>query len=130
LRCELLQQHELLSSTIRTRLCKSCSSAVLPPHRAGSFYRTNNALPIAVDDTYTVAAGGSVTMDLLLNYFDPDGDELQLTVHMLPRYGRLVRTQPGGGVFVYTPSPGIGSINDSFRYAYVRICGRQMISLL
>lgn len=54
-------------------------------------------------------------MDLLANDFDPDGDELQLTVHTLPRYGRLVRTRPGGGVLVYTPSPGIGSTTDSFR---------------
>ncbi|WIA16378.1 hypothetical protein OEZ85_013074 [Tetradesmus obliquus] len=83
---------------------------------ASSYYRPNSAAPIAVDDSYTVAAGGSITMDLLANDFDPDGDELQLTVHTLPRYGRLVRTRPGGGVLVYTPSPGIGSTTDSFRY--------------
>jgi hypothetical protein len=55
-------------------------------------------------------------MDLLSNDFDPDGDDLMLTVHTLPRFGTLVRTSPGGGVLVYTPSAGVGSVTDSFRY--------------
>jgi hypothetical protein len=61
-------------------------------------------------------------MDLLSNDFDPEGDDLQLTVHTLPKYGKLMRKQPGGSEFVYTPLPGIGSTVDSFRYVGLLHC--------
>ena len=71
-----------------------------------------NDAPVASDDGATVAAGGSVAIDVLANDDDVDGDDLTVTAAGDASNGRVVST--GGGV-TYTPNAGFTG-SDSFTY--------------
>ena len=72
-----------------------------------------NSQPVAVDDVATVAAGTPVTLNLLANDNDPDGDPLALAGMSMPQHGRLA-TNPDQSV-VYTPDAGFSG-EDGFSY--------------
>jgi hypothetical protein len=85
-----------------------------------------NAVPIAGDDSYTVAANGTLTVaaanGVLANDTDPDGDALGICdepreahheVMLAPRNGTV--TMNPDGSFSYTPNPGFVGV-DTFYY--------------
>lgn len=75
-----------------------------------------NTAPVAVDDSYSVAKGKSLTVPapgLFANDSDADGDTFFIPTNPNASNG-LVVVQPDGG-FTYTPNPGfVGT--DSFTY--------------
>jgi hypothetical protein len=72
-----------------------------------------NQPPVAVNDTATATADGAVTIDVLANDTDPDGDLLTLTIVTPPANGTAV---VDNGQIIYTPNAGfVGS--DSFTYS-------------
>ncbi len=81
--------------------------------------KTTNAVPVAADDSYVVAPGGSLdtaqaqVSGVLANDSDPDGDQLTAQLHTDPSHGSLVLRADGS--FVYTPNP-LFDGTDSFTY--------------
>jgi uncharacterized repeat protein (TIGR01451 family) len=72
-----------------------------------------DATPVAVDDSASPATAGPVTVDVLANDSDPDGDALTVTATTAPANG-AVTINPDGSV-TYTPATGfVGS--DGFDY--------------
>ncbi|HEX6012081.1 MAG TPA: DUF2341 domain-containing protein, partial [Geminicoccaceae bacterium] len=71
-----------------------------------------NAPPVATPDSIATS-GEAVTLDLLANDNDPDGDPLRLTALTLPVKGRIA-VNPSGTV-TYTPPQGFTG-SDSFTY--------------
>lgn len=72
----------------------------------------SNAPPVATADQ-AASSGGAVTLDLLANDNDPDGDPLQLTALTLPIEGQIA-VNPDGRV-TYTPRAGFSG-EDTFTY--------------
>jgi hypothetical protein len=85
-----------------------------------------NGIPTTTDDTYTVAANGTLTVDVthgvLANDADPDGDPLIICdqprlehheVMLAPRNGTV--TMNADGSFSYTPNAGFVGV-DTFYY--------------
>jgi hypothetical protein len=73
-----------------------------------------NRPPVAAPDAAATTAGTAVTIDVLANDSDPDGDSLRLAGMSLPGHGTLALAP--GQRFLYTPAAGfIGS--DSFTYS-------------
>lgn len=72
-----------------------------------------NAIPVALDDVFSVTAGASTTIDVLSNDEDPDGGSLTFVAFSLPLHGTL--NLNADNTFTYTPGAGfIGS--DTFTY--------------
>jgi VCBS repeat-containing protein len=69
--------------------------------------------PVAVNDSAAVIPGKAVTIDVLANDTDADGDLLIPRVKTSPLFGTL-SLQPSGS-FVYTPNAGFSGV-DSFTY--------------
>ncbi|HSK79859.1 MAG TPA: Ig-like domain-containing protein [Thermoanaerobaculia bacterium] len=61
-----------------------------------------NGIPVAVADTASTKQGVPVTISVLANDSDPNGDPLTVTSVTQPANGS-VAIQPGGGAVVYTP---------------------------
>ncbi len=83
----------------------------------GSVYITvtnsaSNQPPKAVNDTATTTAGQSVTLNVLANDSDPDGNTLTVTANTTPANGTVTRK---GGNVTYTPKAGFTG-TDSFSY--------------
>ncbi|HAP75679.1 MAG TPA: hypothetical protein DCR14_06305, partial [Acidimicrobiaceae bacterium] len=75
-----------------------------------------NVAPVAVNDAYTVAEGGTLNVPapgLLDNDTDPEGDTLTPTISDLPAHGIL--SPAADGSFVYTPASGYFG-TDTFTY--------------
>ena len=82
--------------------------------------REPNAAPLAADDEFSVQAGGEVTMPVIANDNDPDGDPMMLVALTLPANGTLeilpdqsLRYSPDTGftgdeTFTYTVCDGAG----------------------
>ncbi|MEM8973609.1 MAG: Ig-like domain-containing protein [Pseudomonadota bacterium] len=69
--------------------------------------------PVAVDDIASVQQDGQVTIDVLSNDSDADGDMLSVASNTNPSNGMVVDNLDG--TFIYTPNAGfVGS--DSFEY--------------
>ncbi|MBK9462530.1 MAG: carboxypeptidase regulatory-like domain-containing protein [Sphingobacteriales bacterium] len=73
---------------------------------------TPNQAPVAVDDSGTSTNGNPVTINVLGNDYDPDGDPLTLTVTQQPANGTLT---VNGGNITYTPNPGFNG-TDTYTY--------------
>jgi len=73
--------------------------------------------PIAGDDTASTATSTAVTIDLLGNDHDPDGDALTVTAVTTPAHGTV------GIDGVYTPEPGYRG-SDTFDYTVCDTTGR------
>jgi len=71
-----------------------------------------NQAPTAANDSATVSAGSSVTIDVLANDGDPNGDPLTITIDGPPSHGTATVTN---GKVVYTPNAGFSGA-DSFTY--------------
>ncbi|SFE08600.1 Ca2+-binding protein, RTX toxin-related [Roseivivax sediminis] len=64
-----------------------------------------NTAPDAVDDTATTTEGEPVTIDILANDTDADGDILGVSFISTPENGTVTQEDPLGPI-VYTPNPG------------------------
>ncbi|WP_457605959.1 Ig-like domain-containing protein [Nitratifractor sp.] len=73
---------------------------------------SSNNPPTATDDSATVDEDGSVTIDVLANDSDPDGDTLTIQSVGTPAHGAA---SASGGQIVYTPNPDYNG-PDSFTY--------------
>jgi len=71
-----------------------------------------NRPPVAVDDAASVASGTSVTIDVLANDSDPDGDALTITAVGAPGFGSATIS---GNQILYTPAAGVVG-TDRFTY--------------
>lgn len=71
-----------------------------------------NTAPTAQADTATTTQGASVTVDVLANDSDEDGDTLSVTSYTQGSHGTVTLT---GGKPTYTPSTGFSG-TDSFTY--------------
>jgi hypothetical protein len=71
-----------------------------------------NQPPIAVNDTATTPSGTAVTIDVLANDSDPDGDPLTIQSVTTPTLGTATIS---GNAIVYTPAAGVVG-TDTFRY--------------
>ncbi|PSJ72154.1 hypothetical protein C7N43_35710, partial [Sphingobacteriales bacterium UPWRP_1] len=78
----------------------------------GSDVPSNNP-PLAVDDDYTTSVDTPITVDILGNDSDPDGDLITVTFLSDPMMGTV--TDLGGGNITYTPNPGATG-TDFFSY--------------
>lgn len=72
-----------------------------------------NRPPVAVDDTATTWKKSAVTIDVLANDSDPDGDKITVTN---PSKGTYGTTSVQNGKVVYTPNGVAGDVWDSFTY--------------
>jgi hypothetical protein len=71
-----------------------------------------NQPPVAIDDAATTISGTPVSIDVLANDSDPDGDPLTIQSVGAPRLGTVAIS---GGAIVYTPVAGaVGT--DAFTY--------------
>jgi subtilisin-like proprotein convertase family protein len=71
--------------------------------------------PPTANDDVAASDGNAVTINVLENDTDPDGDSLRVGSYTAPTLGRVTRS---GGTLVYTPNPGkIGA--DVFSYTVV-----------
>ena len=75
---------------------------------------TDNAPPLAVDDTAVTDEDTAVTIDILSNDSDPDGDSLSVASVTQPAKGSAAIT--AGNSVTYTPSANLNG-SDSFTYA-------------
>ncbi|NNF63954.1 MAG: tandem-95 repeat protein [Acidimicrobiia bacterium] len=87
-----------------------CDSVVYMPITSGGGV---NRPPVATDDSADVESGGTVTIDVLANDSDPNGDPITLDSYTEPANGTLVDN--GGGSFEYTHNGG-DSLSDTFTY--------------
>jgi hypothetical protein len=71
-----------------------------------------NRPPVARDDTATTAFATPVTIDVLANDSDPDGDPLTIQSVTTPTLGTATIS---GNAIVYTPAAGVVG-TDTFRY--------------
>lgn len=83
---------------------------------------TEDLPPVANDDSGVVGAGGKLTLNVLLNDVDPNGDSLSLPSWGNPQNGTLIRG--GGGEFTYTPAAGFSGI-DQFSYTVADVNGNE-----
>ena len=72
-----------------------------------------NDPPVAVDDFASTEAGVAVTINMLANDYDPDGDTLTVINLTQPGNGTIV--SDGNGNFIYTPDNGFSG-SDVFTY--------------
>ncbi|MFN8489605.1 MAG: cadherin-like domain-containing protein [Caldilineaceae bacterium] len=71
-----------------------------------------NQAPTAANDTATANAGSPVTIDVLANDSDPNGDALTITIDGPPSHGTATVTN---GKVIYTATAGFSG-TDSFTY--------------
>ncbi|MBC6476608.1 MAG: cadherin-like domain-containing protein [Hormoscilla sp. GM7CHS1pb] len=103
------------SSTVTVTVSDSWSSvedeftiAVLPP----------NSPPVAMDDSATTLEQTAVTLDVLANDSDPDGNPIQLVGYEAATNGTVTHgtpDSPGKDLLIYTPNSGFTG-NDSITY--------------
>ena len=72
--------------------------------------------PVAVDDSVTARSGASVSVQVVANDYDPDGEAIALSAIGLPGHGSVdIGT---ASTAVYTPDPGYVGV-DRFEYTIV-----------
>ncbi|MFN3231367.1 MAG: cadherin domain-containing protein [Alphaproteobacteria bacterium] len=82
---------------------------------AEQWWTIENSAPVVGDDAVSTEAGTPVTIAVLENDGDADGDQLTLTVTQDPSRGSL--TQNPDGTITYTPDENFDATGDSFTYA-------------
>ncbi len=86
-------------------------------HDPGSPGKHTNHVPVAHDDSYSIAEDATLTVaapGVLANDTDIDGDILVATIIAGPAHGTLIFNSNGS--FTYTPGLGSGATSDSFSY--------------
>jgi uncharacterized protein YjiK len=95
--------------------------AVNDANEIGSPGTISNRPPAAQSDTVTTAEDSAVTLNVLTNDSDADGDVLTLVGHTATGHGALVAN--GNGSFTYTPGANFNG-GDSFSYTITDGKGR------
>ncbi|OZG73539.1 hypothetical protein BTA51_11070 [Hahella sp. CCB-MM4] len=98
--CNSLKKHKLSSLTVAL-------AAI------GAVSHTLAASPTAVDDTRTVPANSSITINVLSNDFDTDGDPVHVTEILQPEHGAVKLNSDSS--ITYTPDKDYQGA-DSFTY--------------
>ena len=75
----------------------------------------SNRFPLAQPDSATTPVGESITIDVLANDADPDGDALAIGAVGTPAHGSV---HIAGGMLVYVPETGYGG-QDVFSYTVI-----------
>jgi len=65
-----------------------------------SLYVAGQNLPVAINDTSNASAGMSITVNVILNDYDPDGDPIELWLVKNPNHGSASKSDSS---IVYTP---------------------------
>lgn len=102
------------ASTRYIRLRKTSAYLGMGDFRIYSAGGGGNQPPIAVNDTASVSAGGSVTINVLANDSDPDGNPLTVVSVTTPAKG-VASITTGGAAVLYTAGVGQSGI-DTFNY--------------
>jgi hypothetical protein len=76
-------------------------------------YAPENAPPLAEDDALVTVRDRMLTLDLVANDTDPEGDPLTVDGHTDPQHGDVITLEDGG--LVYRPNLGFTG-EDSFTY--------------
>lgn len=95
-------------STVRTRTVTLSSDTSI-----AAFYKTPNSPPVAANDSATVNQDNSVTINVLSNDSDPDGDSLAILSTTTPLHGSVAVNS--NGTVTYTPVARFSG-QDSFAY--------------
>ena len=95
------------SSTATVAVTVKAAPVILPPPP------TNNA-PVAVNDVFIVPCRNQLTLDVLANDTDKDGDSLTITGITQPTKASI-SIGPNGKSLTYIPS-GVCFVNDTFTY--------------
>ena len=95
------------SSTATVAVTVKAAPVILPPPP------TNNA-PVAVNDVFIVPCRSQLTLDVLANDTDKDGDSLTITGITQPTKASI-SIGPNGKSLTYIPS-GVCFVNDTFTY--------------
>jgi hypothetical protein len=93
------------------------ADGVLPGNVATVTIHVDDAVPLAGDQTYDVAASGTLTAaapGVLAAAYDPDGGSLTATLVNSPGHAASFSLNPDGS-FAYTPAPGFVG-QDTFSY--------------
>ena len=98
--CELMVQHQNVQSPN-------------PTEARATFTVSTNQPPVANDDTATVDRNGTVTIVILANDSDPDGDRLVIDSLTQPAHGTLDGNADGS--LIYRPAANFAG-TDSFTY--------------
>ncbi len=88
--------------------------AYAPSNCSGKPAATNKP-PVANPDTATTPENVPVSLSVLLNDTDPDGDTLKIVAFTQPGHGVITQTPSNGPILVYTPASGFYG-TDSFTY--------------
>ena len=94
-----------------------CDNAIIVIYVSRDTTSTTNDAPVAVDDFATICSNESVTLRLLLNDSDPNGDALSV-VTIIDNVNNGILTSGSLGVYLYAPNSGFNG-NDTLIY---RIC--------
>jgi hypothetical protein len=94
-----------------------CDNAIIVIYVSTDTTSTTNDAPVAVDDFATICSNESVTLRLLLNDSDPNGDALSV-VTIIDNVNNGTLTAGSLGVYLYAPNTGFNG-NDTLIY---RIC--------
>ncbi|MCI0396757.1 MAG: Ig-like domain-containing protein [Chloroflexi bacterium] len=95
-------------------IASSITSAAADEDTATLVVQVNNQPPVAVDDEATAVQETPLTIDVLANDDDLDGDDLSIIAVTQPATG-TVSINSGNSV-TYTPAPGFYGTTDSFSY--------------
>jgi hypothetical protein len=115
------EEHEQTSDTFNYTVSDTCgaisniaSCHILIGHGEGG---GNNQIPTAVYDSGVTTMEASVSIDLLANDYDSDGDDLDqgsVVITQDPDKGAVVVN--GDGTVTYTPNDGVAGTMDTFNY--------------
>ncbi len=104
------QHHKIFASRRRAILTAIFWSTLLAPIYGAQVFA---AAPVTVDDARKISRDSSITINIVANDYDPDGNSLFVVSVGSPTHGNAV-LQPDGSVFYTPPSSFTGS--DSFTY--------------
>src|SRR6266511_1127855 len=106
-----------LQRRIRVKCCRMLwpviCSLLVALALAGCYYGDKNRDPVAATDTATTARGVSLTINVLANDSDPDGDPLEVVGVTQGANGEVALNDDG--TVTYTPAAGFDG-TDSFTY--------------
>lgn len=113
----LREPDETLSVTLSNALYATLLDSVGQATVADTLF---NTAPMAVDDSASTLPGQAVTITVLANDSDPDGDDLAVSTITTP--GRGVAVINGASAIEYTPAAGFAGV-DTFTYTLVDASG-------
>jgi phage gp45-like len=104
----------LVDAYVGTHLDQKIADAAAQINNPAQRSNVSNDAPLAVDDLVT--AQGPITIDVLANDSDPNGDRLQVTLLTAPNgISGSVLLNPDGKTILYTPKSGFLG-KESFNY--------------